>query len=69
AVVAVVRFRVTAYILVLLASTLLARVDTLIQELNNLMAFLLLAGLALLGLGLTWLPILLAAQETIGLPG
>lgn len=67
AVVAVVQFRVTAYILVLVASTLLARVDTLIQELNNLMAFLLLAGLALLGMGLSWLPlVLLEAEEAIG---
>lgn len=66
AVVAVVQFRVTAYLVVLISSTLLARVDTLIQNLSNLLAFLLLAGLSLLGLGLSWtLHLLLHPTEAL----
>lgn len=67
AVVAVVQFRVTAYLLVLFASTLLARVDTLIQELNDLMAFLVLTAVALTGLGLSWvLQWLLHSASVVG---
>ncbi|PSR18583.1 hypothetical protein C8255_06580 [filamentous cyanobacterium CCP3] len=59
AVVAVTQFQVFAYFAMLLAVSLLARVDNLILGLKDTAAFLLLAGLALLGLALSWLPQLL----------
>ncbi|MGG6238047.1 hypothetical protein ACQ4N7_05355 [Nodosilinea sp. AN01ver1] len=59
AVVAVTQFQVFAYFAMLLAVSLLARVDNLILGLKDTAAFFLLAGLALLGLALSWLPQLL----------
>lgn len=55
AVLAVVRFRVTSYLLVLLASSLLVRVDTLIANFNGFLSFLVLVLFAELGLALSWL--------------
>jgi hypothetical protein len=59
AVVAVYHFRGFAYFMVLIAVSLLARIDTLILDLNNALAFLTLSFLSLLGLGLSWIPHLL----------
>ena len=48
-----------AYILVMIATSLLVRIDTLTLDLNNLLTFVILAGIPLVGLGLNWLPLLL----------
>ncbi|MGF1460218.1 MAG: hypothetical protein ACFBSG_14480 [Leptolyngbyaceae cyanobacterium] len=59
AVVAVVQFRAFAYIVVLIAAALLVRVDCLIDGLSDRRSFLTLILLALIGLGISWLPALL----------
>lgn len=59
AVVAVVELRFFSYILMLVAASLLARVDTLLIAVNTQVAFLILTFLPLLGLALSWLPLLL----------
>jgi hypothetical protein len=46
----------------LIAATLLARVDLLVAKMNNSLAWLSLVGLCWLGLGLSWLPQLLVAS-------
>lgn len=56
AVLAVVQFRAFAYVIVLVATSLLVRVDCLIHNLGDRRSFLLLMFLPLLGLGLSWLP-------------
>lgn len=63
---AVVEFRIFSYIVMLMMASLLARVDTLINGLSNLLAFGVLVAFPLLGLGLSWLPTLLhpAAHES-----
>jgi hypothetical protein len=61
AVLAVVQIKVFSYFLVLTAVSLLARVDTLISDLRASLAFLLLTLLAFVGLGISWIPSLLAA--------
>jgi hypothetical protein len=60
AVVAVTQFELFAYFAMLVAVSLLARVDNLIAGFRDAIAFLWLAGLALLGLALSWLPLLLS---------
>ncbi|TVQ06098.1 MAG: hypothetical protein EA368_17885 [Leptolyngbya sp. DLM2.Bin27] len=60
AVVAVTQFDLFAYFAMLVAVSLLARVDNLIAGLRDAIAFLWLSGLALLGLALSWLPWLLS---------
>ncbi|MGB6017344.1 MAG: hypothetical protein WBG32_21595 [Nodosilinea sp.] len=62
AVVAVTQFQLFAYFAMLVAVSLLARVDNLILGVKDIAAFFLLAGLALLGLALSWLPTLLGSQ-------
>jgi hypothetical protein len=52
----VVQFRAFAYIVVLVATAMLVRVDCLIQQRSDRWTFLVLLGLPLVGLGLTWLP-------------
>lgn len=59
AVLAVVQFRTFAYIIVLIASALLVRVDCLIDVMSDRLSFLTLVMLSLIGLGLSWLPHLL----------
>lgn len=63
AVVAVTQVQLFAYFAMLVAVSLLARVDNLIAGLRDAIAFLWLSGLALLGLALSWLPVLLAASS------
>ena len=63
AVIAVTQFQLFAYFAMLVAVSLLARVDNLILGLKDTAAFFLLAGLALLGLALSWLPTLLWAAH------
>lgn len=63
AVVAVVQFRVFSYFVVLVAVSLLARIDTLISDYSNGVTFLLLSALAMVGLGLSWLPTLLGSSH------
>jgi hypothetical protein len=58
AVLAVVQIRVFSYFLVLIAVSLLARVDTLISDLHPILAFSLMTALAFVGLGLSWVPFL-----------
>ena len=59
AVVAVSQFQWFAYFSMLVAVSLLARVDNLIAGFKDALAFVWLSGLALLGLALSWLPVLL----------
>jgi Na+-translocating ferredoxin:NAD+ oxidoreductase RnfD subunit len=59
AVVAVSQFQWFAYFAMLVAVSLLARVDNLIAGFKDALAFVWLSGLALLGLALSWLPVLL----------
>jgi len=59
AVLAVVQFRTFAYMIVLLASALLVRVDCLIDDMGDRLSFLTLVLLSLIGLGISWLPTLL----------
>jgi hypothetical protein len=56
AVLAVVQFRAFAYVIVLVATAILVRVDCLIKGMGDRLAFLTLILLPLLGLGLSWLP-------------
>jgi len=60
AVLAVVQFSVFAYFMVLVAVSLLVRVDSLIGDYGSGLAFGLLVLLAMAGLGLSWLPLLLS---------
>ncbi len=68
AMVAVSQFRVFAYLVLLVTASLLARVDLLIAKVDNVIAFLSLTLLSLLGLGLAWLPHLIqaTAQAPLG---
>jgi hypothetical protein len=59
AVVAVVQFRAFAYIVVLIAAALLVRVDCLTEGMSDRLSFLILVLLSFIGLGLSWLPLLL----------
>lgn len=59
AVLAVVQFRAFAYIIVLVAAALLVKVDCLVDGMGDRLSFLTLVTLSLLGLGLSWLPVLL----------
>lgn len=59
AVAAVSQFQRFAYFLMLIAVSLLARVDHLIAGYRDVMAFFWLSILALLGLAISWLPVLL----------
>ncbi|MEO1068152.1 MAG: hypothetical protein AAFW95_03410 [Cyanobacteria bacterium J06638_6] len=65
AVIAVTQFQMFVYCAMLVAVSLLARVDNLIAGFRDAMAFGWLSGLALLGLALSWLPELLgqASQD------
>ena len=65
AVAAVSQFQRFAYFVMLIAVSLLARVDNLLAGYNDTIAFFWLSALALLGLALSWLPVLL----TTALPG
>ena len=58
-VLAVVQIRAFAYIVVLIAAALLVKVDCLIDGMGDRLAFTTLLLLSLIGLGLSWLPILL----------
>jgi hypothetical protein len=62
---AVTQFQRFAYLVMLLAVSLLARVDKLVAGYNDTLAFFWLSALALLGLALSWLPVVL----TTALPG
>lgn len=53
---AVVQFRMFSYVLVLVAASLLVRVDTLISDLNDGLTFLIMIFFPILGLGVSWLP-------------
>ena len=44
------------YILVIIAASLLVRIDALTLDLSNIPTFLILVGLAITGLGLSWIP-------------
>jgi hypothetical protein len=61
AVAAVTQFQRFAHFVMLVAVSLLARVDKLIAGYNDTVAFVALALLSVLGLGLSWLPTLLQA--------
>lgn len=54
AVVAVTQFQLFVYVSMLVAVSLLARVDTLVANINQLVAFGILTALALFGLSLSW---------------
>ncbi len=56
-------FRLVACWCLLIAATLLVRVDLLLARVNNSLAWLSLVGLCWLGLGLSWLPHLLTASS------
>ncbi|MEL6762045.1 MAG: hypothetical protein AAFO87_00060 [Cyanobacteria bacterium J06607_6] len=58
-VLAVVQIRAFAYIVVLIAAALLVKVDCLIDGMGDRLAFTTLFLLSLIGLGLSWLPLLL----------
>lgn len=55
AVAALAWLHVFAYLLVMVAAALLVRVDLLAMELGNILSFLALAGIPMLGLGLSWM--------------
>ncbi|MEB3314402.1 MAG: hypothetical protein VKL98_09680 [Cyanobacteriota bacterium] len=59
AIAVVAQFRLVAYWGLLVAATLLVRVDLLVAKLDNSLAWLSLVGLCWLGLGLSWVPQLL----------
>lgn len=61
AVLVVTQFQMFAYFAMLVAVSLLARVDNLIAGFREAIAFLWLSGLALLGLAISWLPTLLSS--------
>ncbi len=54
-VLAVVQFRAFAYVVVLVATTVLMRVDCLSKRLGDRLTFVALLGLPLVGMGLSWL--------------
>jgi hypothetical protein len=58
---AVSRFQFFAYFVMLIAVSLLARIDNLLAGYNDTVAFIWLSTLALLGLALSWLPVLFEA--------
>lgn len=62
AVLAVVQFRAFAYFIVLVAAALLVRVDCLMTGMGNRRAFFTLVLLSLIGIGLSWLPILVLTE-------
>ncbi|PZO41846.1 MAG: hypothetical protein DCF17_09945 [Shackletoniella antarctica] len=64
AVLVVTQFQMFAYFAMLVAVSLLARVDNLIAGFRDAIAFLWLAVLALLGLAVSWLPTLLSSLST-----
>jgi hypothetical protein len=66
AVAAVSQFQIFAYFVMLIAASLLARVDNLIVGNRDVVAFLRLSALALLGLALSWLPVLLGSAAVHG---
>lgn len=55
-VLSVVQFHTSAYLVLLVATSVLVRVDCLVQNLSDLQSFLVLTFLPVLGLGLSWLP-------------
>ncbi|MDJ0703836.1 MAG: hypothetical protein QNJ46_11195 [Leptolyngbyaceae cyanobacterium MO_188.B28] len=59
AVLALTWIHISAYILVMFAASLLVRIDVLTLDLSNSLSFLILCIIPLLGLGLSWLPLLL----------
>ena len=66
AVLAVVQFRAFAYVVVLIATSILVRIDTLIDNMGNRLSFLTLLLLPLTGLGLSWLLQWLIAGSGVG---
>lgn len=66
AVAAVSQFQRFAYFLMLIAVSLLARVDNLIAGFRDVVAFFWLSALALLGLAISWLPLLLRSATLHG---
>ncbi|NJL49551.1 MAG: hypothetical protein HC929_21605 [Leptolyngbyaceae cyanobacterium SM2_5_2] len=68
AVAAVTQFHLFASVMLLVAVSLLARVDMVIADFNNGLAFLIMSVLSCLGLGLSWVPHLLngSVHLTIG---
>ena len=64
---AVTQFQRFSYLVMLLAVSLLARVDKLIAGYNDGLAFGLLTLLALLGMALSWIPTLVAAASASGI--
>ena len=54
-------FHFFAYIVVIIAASLLVRIDALTQNLSNVSTLLILAGLPIIGLGLSWLPLLVTS--------
>lgn len=67
AVLAVVQFRTFAYVIVLVATALLVRVDCLVDGFSDRQAFQVLLTLPLLGLGCSWLPkVLVLGVNRIG---
>ncbi|MBD0267616.1 MAG: hypothetical protein ICV77_04900 [Cyanobacteria bacterium Co-bin8] len=62
AVAAVVQFQVFSYLAVLVAASLLARVETLLTGMGNTPAFLVLSFFPLLGLALSWMMIYLSGM-------
>lgn len=66
AVAAVSQFQRFAYFVMLIAVSLLARVDNLIAGYRDKVAFVWLSALALLGLALSWLPVLLRSATIPG---
>lgn len=69
AVLAVVQLRAFAYFIVLVATALLVRVDCLAQGMGDRLSFVTLVLLATLGLGLSWLPVLLLQSGEIAIWG
>ena len=67
AVLAVVQLRAFAYVMVLIATAILVRIDTLIDTIGNRLSFLTLTLLPLTGLGVSWLfQFLIRGTELVG---
>ncbi|MBE7381999.1 MAG: hypothetical protein F6J95_011375 [Leptolyngbya sp. SIO1E4] len=66
AVLAVVQFRAFAYVIVLVAASILVRVDCLVDGMGDRISFLILILLPLMGLGVSWLPQLLYRGSELG---
>jgi hypothetical protein len=66
---AVTQFQQFAYLVMLLAVSLLVRVDKLIAGYNDSLAFILLSLLSLFGMALSWIPRLVAAFPAGGVAG